>query len=365
MAEYSISRDLVGALGHDVARPDDERAAEAGVGTAVADVAGPEPGDPAVPGESELGELNRGPAVHRQHRLAAGLGPRDRPAQLPGSRDDRTVGEGDAGLAPEGAAHVRCDNAELLLRQTGVLHQKVTRQVRVLGGDVRREEGVAVRSRVDEDRVALDRGGRDPLVLDPRPHHDLGVGEGVATVRRVHRPHRLGDVAADLGELQGSAGRQGLLHVDDHVEQVVVDVHELRGVHRLRPGLRDDERDRVADVPDDAVGQRSVPDQLVDLRERRHPLPAERGRGVHGQDAGGALGVRGVEMGDRRVGEGAAHEHGVRRVGDPEVVDVGAPAVDELGVLDPADAVAEDRSHHEAEDISGEMGGRPGSTRAR
>ena len=85
-------RDLVRALGHDVARSDDQGAAEAGVGAAVADVAGPEPGDPAVPGESQLGELHRGPAVHREHRLAARLGPRHRAPQRPGRGHDGTVG---------------------------------------------------------------------------------------------------------------------------------------------------------------------------------------------------------------------------------------------------------------------------------
>jgi len=58
-------------------------------------------------------------------------------------------------------------------------------------------------------------------------------------------------------------------------------------------------------------------------------------------------------VGDPGVSQRAADEDGVGGAGDAEVVDVGAAPVDELGVLDPADSVAEDRSDHEPETIPG------------
>ena len=207
--------------------------------------------------------------------------------------------------------------------------------------------------RVGQDRVALDGGGGEPLVLDPGPDHHVGAGQHVAGAVRVDRPHRLHDVGAHGGELQRRAGRDRLLHVHDHVEEVVVDVDQLGRVDGLGPGLGDDQRDRVADEAHHAVGQRPVLHQVVDLGERRHRVGAQRGGGVHGEHPGRALGVGGVEMGDRGVGQGAPHEDGVGGAGDPEVVDVGAPTGDEVRVLDPADAVPEDRSDHEPEAIPG------------
>ena len=222
----------------------------------------------------------------------------------------------------------------------------------VLGRDVRREEGVAVRSRVDEDRVAFDRCGRDPLVLDPRPHHHLRVGERVPAVGRVHRAHRLGDVAADLGELQRSVRREGRLHVDDDVEQVVVDVHQPAASTACA---------RVS-ATTSATGsptKRTTP-------SASGPCPisswTSANDGTHSRPSVSAVctartpGDRSALEVSRWVIVAWASGLGRRRrgrAGDPQVVDVGAASVDEqLGVLDPANAVAEDRSHHEPEEIS-------------
>lgn len=326
---------------------------KAGVRAAVADVAGPQPDDPSVPGQPEFGELHLAAALHRQHRLAAGLRPGDRAAEQPGGGDDRAVGVGDAGLAAEGTADVGGDHPHLALLQAGELHEQVARQVRLLGRDVRRQLDVAGRSRVGQDRVALERCGGDPLVLDPGAHHHLGAGKHVARVVGVDRVDGLGDVGAQLGELQRRAGRQRRLHVDHQGQLVVVDVDQLGGVDRLRSGLGHHQRDRVAHVAHHAVRQRGVTDPVVDHRERWHRGGAECRHGVHGEHAGCALGFGGVDAADPGVRDRAAHEDGLRGPRDPQVVDVRAAPREQLGVLDPADVVPEDRSDHDPQTTPG------------
>ena len=114
IASKRSSRDEVGALRHQVRRPDGERAAETGVGAALAQHPHPQPDDRAVAGQPELGVLHLAPALHREHRLAAGLGPlhgrggAGRPAAT-------ARGRARAGLAAERAADVRRDDADLVV----------------------------------------------------------------------------------------------------------------------------------------------------------------------------------------------------------------------------------------------------------
>ena len=71
----------------------------------------------AVARQPQLGVLHLAAAVHREHRLAAGLGPLHRPAELAGRDGDRRVVGADAGLAAERAADVGRDDPDVLLRR--------------------------------------------------------------------------------------------------------------------------------------------------------------------------------------------------------------------------------------------------------
>ena len=65
--------DVVDALGHQVRRPDGQRAAEAGVRPALAEHPQPQPDDPALGGQPELGVLHlaRGPASRASPRCGS------------------------------------------------------------------------------------------------------------------------------------------------------------------------------------------------------------------------------------------------------------------------------------------------------
>ena len=81
----------------------------------------------------------------------------------------------------------------------------------------------------------------------------------------------------------------------DHRQVVVVDVDQLGGVHRLGPGLGDDEGDRVADVADLVDGQGGAAGLVVDVGEARQGLAAEVVGGVDGEHAGRRGGLGGVD----------------------------------------------------------------------
>jgi hypothetical protein len=149
---------VVDALGHQVRRADGQRAAEAGVRPALAEHAEPQADDAALGGEPELGELHLPAALHREHRLAAGLGPLDRTAEADRGEGDRGVVGADAGLAAEGPAHVRGDHPDVVVGPAQGIGQEVASQVRVLRGDPGGDL-VAVPG-LHQDGVALDGRGR-------------------------------------------------------------------------------------------------------------------------------------------------------------------------------------------------------------
>ena len=204
------------------------------------------------PVEAELGVLHLAAAVHREHRLAAGLGPLHRAAELRGPRSTTAAwSERGAGLAAEGAADVGRDDAHVVLLQPGGLGEQVARHVRVLG-----ETQAVSASAVGSTRIALPSIGAVAMRW-----FTIRTPGDVRRRRRARRRRR--SLAARTSRCwcrapRTAGGRRrpsAVLHVGDGGQVVVVDVDQLGGVHRLGPGLGDDERDRVADVAHLVDGQ--------------------------------------------------------------------------------------------------------------
>jgi hypothetical protein len=160
----------------------------------------------------------------------------------------------------------------------------------------------------------------------------------------------VGLVGAEGVVENGRAVLDRLLHVGHDRQLVVVDGDQLGRVERLLPALGHDHRDRLAGEADLALGQDLV---LGDARlvalgdllaegERRHrprggqgvgELAVELGPGPDREDAGGRLGLLGVDRQDVGVGDRAAHDDQVDHARQHDVVGVAALAGDELRVL--------------------------------
>ena len=334
------ARDDVGTLRHHVRRSDRKRATEAGVRPALTEDPHPQAGDGAVRGEAELDVLHLATAMHREHRLAPGLGPLHGMAEPAGGERDRCVVGPGAGLAAEGPADVGRDDADVGGVDADRLGEQVTRHVGVLGGD----PGLhPVGGGTDQDRVALDRGRGDALVDHPHAGHMVGVDEDVRGILGC----ALGrDVGADGLELQGGVVGERLLDVGHRRQVVVVDIDQLGGVHRLGPGLGDDEDDRVTDVADLVDGEGCSARLVVDVGETRERLAAEVVGGVDGEHARRGRRLGGVDAGDPGVCERAADEDGVGDAAALEVVHERALTEQELEVFDTADFGSKDRSGH-------------------
>ncbi len=235
---------------------------------------------------------------------------------------------------------MRSDHADVGGVDADGLGEQVTGHVGVLGGDPCLH---AVGGGPDQDRVALDRRGRDALVDHPDAGHVVGVVEHVGGVlgRALGR-----DVGADRLELQRRVVGEGLLDVGDGRQVVVVDVDQLGGIHRLGAGLGDDEGDGVADVADLVDREGRAPRLVVDVGEAREGLTAQVVGGVDGQHPrrSGRLGR--VDPGDPGVPERAAHEDRVGHALVLEVVHERALPEQQLEVLDTADFGSKDRSRH-------------------
>ena len=266
--------------------------------------------------------------------LASRLDPFDGPPtdQLACEHDQRHVRVAED-LGAEGAADVRADAPDLVLRDAG--HERGQQQpldVRRLAGHPDR---VLVGARVVPADVAPDlhRVGDQPLVDDPLADRDLGIGEGGVGARLVaHVPLEHDVVGRVLVELR-RAGLGRLLGIDHRRQRLPVDLDQLQRVDRLGRRLGHDGGHALAG-PLDVVrrkGPRGV-DVVGD------PAGAA-GRPGHGQrvvrdvradddrdDTGRRLGRGDVDRTDVRVGVGTAEDGHVDHPRQLDVVEVAALA---------------------------------------
>ena len=159
-------------------------------------------------------------------------------------------------------------------------------------------------------------------------------------------PGRAGEVV-DLAVLvvadQRRVGIKRLAGVDDRRQRLVLDVDQRQRVARDVLVGGDHERDLLALEADLVAGQHG----LGVVGDRRHPGQPERLEvlgGDHRRDAGERERGRGVDRDDPGVGVGAAQDRAVDHPGQADVVQVGALAADEAGVLLALEAPEADRA---------------------
>ena len=136
---------------------------------------GPDRADLSLGGRGQLDLLDLVAAVDR--RLVA-LGPRldplDRTAELAREHERERLLGVDVQLRAEAAADVRCDDAELRLRNAGHHRQRHARDVRNLRRRPHRQLARR-RERLDDDAARLHRVGDQPLLAVSLLHHHRGV----------------------------------------------------------------------------------------------------------------------------------------------------------------------------------------------
>jgi hypothetical protein len=129
-------------------------------------------------------------------------------------------------------------------------------------------------------------------------------------------------------------------------QRVVVGPDELGGVDSLLGPFAQDHRDGLADEPDDPVGEEGASHGGVEhRRSRRERLQVDVLGGEDSDHARSGPSLCHVEGEEASVGARRAHVGGVDgavQLRQAEVRDVGAAVGQQLRVLDPRHAVAED-----------------------
>ena len=266
-----------------------------------------------VPAAADRDRLALGPAVrHPDQVLVPGLGPARRAAEPPGHPAHHRVLRVGAELGAERAAHVRGDDPDRRLVDAEQAGQAGAGALRALARDPRRQPAAGIPG--GRRRPGLHRGRRHPLVED-RPGDDhLAAVEQVGPQRgRVAEGG--GHVAAHGGEQHGRFRAARLGHVDHRGQQVVVDIHQVRGILALVAALGHDHGHRLADVPDHLPGQQRLAHLRVD-------------HAAHGRGQVRQVQVRGGERGDHARRRQRAAD--VNR-GDPRVRDRGPDEMDVTG----------------------------------
>jgi hypothetical protein len=137
---------------------------------------------------------------------------------------------------------------------------------------------------------------------------------------------------------------QGIPRIDHRRQHLVVHFDRIGGVLRLRAGLGDHGRQRLADVVRRAARER----EAVRLRHRlavgRLDRPQRRhradlvgrhvGAGQHRDNAGQGGGAGDIDAADTRMGVRRAHQHAMQFARQHQVGDEAAPPAQELGVFD-------------------------------
>ena len=269
--------------------------------------------------------------------LHAVLDPLDR---LPGEHggghgDDVARVHGD--LAAEAPADIGRDDADLVLGQpdvTGHQREHGADGVRRLRGHPDREFAVDL-VELGDAAARLDRGHVDARDVDVLLDRHVGFREGTIGGRPV-APLPVPDVVVLLVLLIGTQHRgprlQRLLGVDHHGEGLVLDLHGSRAIGS-----------GIAAGGEDAGDLLCLVHHLFDREhhlgvrhEGRHPVEVVLGEvlaGDDGEHARNGQRLRGIDLHDLGVGVGAAHDVEIQHARKLEVVDVGALAPDEAGVL--------------------------------
>ncbi len=262
----------------------------------------------------------------RRELLVARVEHLHRPPEVHRGLDGDDVDRVRLGLRAEPAAEVRRDDPDLVGRQAEdaleaepVEERRLTRDVqrhppgRVIVGD----EGVRLHAHVA--LAACD----EPVLEDVVGLREAGVdvAGGDTVVRR--------DVAlGPLVDLRGAL-RHCRLGLVDALDRLVGDLDRLDPAQRGLLVDRDDCRDALALVADDAVGERGlVLDERAELGLRHVLLRVDR------EDAGDLLGLEGVDRLDTRVRIWAAQDLAPEHPGQVHVVGVRRLARDLLAGVD-------------------------------
>ena len=261
--------------------------------------------------------------------------------------------EGHVGIAedlrPEGAADVRADAADLVLRDAR--HEGGQEEPLDVRGLARHPDRVFLGPRVVEPDVAPDlhRVRDEAMVYEPFLDDDLGLCERLLGALLVADGPVEHDVVRGVVVELRRAGLGGLFSIDHGRERLVVDLDRLECVDRLLGRLGDDGRHPLA-RPLDRIGGENAGGADV-VRDARRAA----GRPGHGQRIPRDIGPDdGREHARHRLGRGRIDraDVGVRvwatqdgQMGHRlqlDVVEVAALAGDEARVLDPLDGRAED-----------------------
>ncbi len=185
--------------------------------------------------------------------LAAGGDPFHRPPQPPRRPgDDGFLGIVLA-LVAEAAADVGCDQPDRGLRQAELFGDGAADVVRYLRRAIERQLAGAA---IGQHRARLDCGADQPVVGKIEPHHMGRALEGLAHGRVIAPGKTEADVAGSgFVQLRRVLCHRGVA-IDDDRQRFITHFQEIGGVLRLRARLRDDGRDRFADMPNRAARQR-------------------------------------------------------------------------------------------------------------
>ncbi len=250
--------------------------------------------------------------------LVAVLGPPDRPAELERRERDQRRLDRDRPLRAERAAHVRHHDADRRRLAAQHLRQLRARAVRALRGRPHRDP-LAVRRR--ERPARLHRHGGQPR------DHALGaddVGGG---------PERPGDVARVLLPAHERLAGARIHH---RFERLVLHDHAVRRVLGLRAGGGDHRGHRLTHVAHLAVREQRVRRVLDgEARRPRHVRGHRAARDLRGRPA------RATDRDHPCVRVRRADERQVRRVRQPDVIEIARTSGQDPRVLPAADRSAE------------------------
>jgi hypothetical protein len=175
--------------------------------------------------------------------------------------------------------------------------------------------------------------------------HQVGAGEGLVEPFGDQFPMKA-DVVAQL-RVDDHRAFESRPHLGHRGQHVPVDTHLIGGVLGLAPGLGHDRRHGLALRADPIDGDGVLFGRLDALQMAQHAHP---GRAIGGQRAAidhrdhTGTGTRRVEpqRQDARMGVRAANEHDVRKTRHSDVVEVAAPALQQLASPGARQALADE-----------------------